>query len=72
MKTWSNKGEDGVGYSDDYTSIFAGFVPANDPAVTIVIVLDEPDEHLASKSAAPVFSKIATVALRQLGIPETK
>ena len=72
MKTWSNKGEDGVGYSDDYTSIFAGFVPANDPAVTIVIVLDEPDEHLAGLTAAPVFSEIATVALRQLGIPETK
>ena len=72
MKTWSNKGEDGVGYSDDYTSIFAGFVPASDPAVTIVIVLDEPDEHLAGLTAAPVFSEIATGALRQLGIPETK
>ena len=72
MKTWSNKGEDGVGYSDDYTSIFAGFVPAENPAITIVVILDEPDEHRASLTAAPVFSEIATGALRTLRVPRAK
>ena len=72
MKTWSNKGEDGVGYSDDYTSIFAGFVPAENPAITIVVILDEPDEHRAGRTAAPVFSEIATGALRTLRVPRAK
>ena len=60
------------GYSDDYTATFAGFVPAENPKLTIVVILDEPDEHLAGLTAAPVFSKIATGALRALGVPQTK
>jgi cell division protein FtsI (penicillin-binding protein 3) len=64
--------KDRAGYSDDYTATFAGFVPAENPRLTIVVVLDEPDEHLAGLTAAPVFSDIATGALRALGVPQTK
>ena len=37
-----------------------------------MVVLDEPDEHLAGRTAAPAFSQIATGALRALGVPRTK
>lgn len=67
-KAWKDR----RGYSDDYTATFAGFVPAQNPRLTIVVVLDEPDEHLAGLTAAPAFSKIATGALRALGVPKTK
>lgn len=64
--------KDRAGYSDDYTATFAGFVPAENPRLTIVVILDEPDEHLAGLTAAPVFSKVATGVLRALGVPRTK
>jgi cell division protein FtsI (penicillin-binding protein 3) len=64
--------KDRAGYSNEYTATFAGFVPAENPRLTIVVVLDEPDEHLAGKTAAPVFSDIATGALRALGVPQTR
>ena len=67
-KAWKDR----RGYSDDYTATFAGFVPAQNPRLTIVVVLDEPDEHLAGLTAAPAFSEIATGALRALGVPKTK
>ena len=63
---------DRAGYSDAYTATFAGFVPAENPRFTIVVVLDEPDEYYAGRTAAPVFSKIATGALRAFGVPQTK
>ena len=68
QKAWKDR----AGYSDNYTATFAGFVPAKNPRLTIVVVLDEPEEHLAGITAAPVFSKIATGALRALGVPQTK
>ena len=61
-----------AGYSDAYTATFAGFVPAENPRFTIVVVLDEPDEYYAGRTAAPVFSKIATGALRAFGVPQTR
>ena len=64
--------KDRPGYGDEYTSIFAGFVPAVDPQITIVVVLDEPDDHSAGRAVAPVFAAIATETLATIGVPETE
>ncbi|WP_419841491.1 peptidoglycan D,D-transpeptidase FtsI family protein [Candidatus Poriferisodalis sp.] len=57
------------GYLDDaYTSSFAGFLPADRPELTVVVVLDEPREHRAGIVAAPVFAEIAEYALRMLRV----
>ena len=58
------------GYGDEYTSIFAGFVPVAEPKITIVVVLDEPKDHSAGRAVAPVFSAIAAEVLSAIGVPE--
>jgi cell division protein FtsI (penicillin-binding protein 3) len=66
---------DGRGYGKPgeykYVSSFAGFVPAERPELSIIIVIDEPgaDSYYASDIAAPAFSRLAAVALRDLQIP---
>jgi len=60
------------GYSaTDYMSTFAGFVPASDPELTIVVVLDRAETYLAGQVAAPLFSELAGYALRVLRVPPT-
>lgn len=57
------------GYSAEaYTSSFAGFLPADRPELTVVVVLDEPDEYRAAIVAAPVFAEVAEYALRMLQV----
>ena len=60
------------GYAEDqYLSIFTGMVPANDPKLVMVVMIDEPrnGEHFGGKVAAPVFSKVMTGAMRLLDVP---
>ena len=60
------------GYSEDkYFSIFAGMVPASDPRLATVVVIDEPSGHLyyGSDVAAPVFANVMAESLRLLAIP---
>jgi cell division protein FtsI (penicillin-binding protein 3) len=46
-------------------SSFIGFFPAEEPLLTILVIIDEPQhQYLGTKSAAPVFKKIAEHALR--------
>jgi cell division protein FtsI (penicillin-binding protein 3) len=49
---------------------FTGFVPADDPKLAIVVVIDEPTkgEAWGGVVAAPVFRKIAEQALPYLGV----
>lgn len=57
------------GYTDGaYTSSFAGFLPVGRPELTVVAVLDEPDEYRAGIVAAPVFAEVGEYALRMLGV----
>ena len=70
--------EDGVlRYTDDdghrhYVVSFAGFVPADDPQLSMVVMVDEPrTQTMAATVAAPVFSRIMQHAVRILGIPPT-
>jgi len=60
------------GYSEDkYFSIFAGLVPASEPRLATVVVIDEPSGHLyyGSDVAAPVFAEVMSESLRLLAIP---
>ncbi|MDQ6975037.1 MAG: penicillin-binding transpeptidase domain-containing protein [Mariprofundaceae bacterium] len=52
-----------------YTSVFAGFVPAKQAEITIVVVVDEPrGVYYGGLVAAPIFRHIAASALPYLGI----
>lgn len=60
------------GYSEDkYFSIFAGLVPASNPRLAAVVVIDEPsgDLYYGSDVAAPVFANVMAESLRLLAIP---
>jgi cell division protein FtsI (penicillin-binding protein 3) len=52
-----------------YIASFAGFVPAESPRLSAIVVLDEPHPYYASLSSAPVFSRITQYALRQFRVP---
>jgi len=59
------------GYADDrYLSVFAGMVPASNPQLVMIVMLNEPrnGEHFGGQVAAPVFSKVMSGALRLLDI----
>ncbi|HUF33374.1 MAG TPA: penicillin-binding protein 2 [Acidimicrobiales bacterium] len=58
------------GYEEGaYVATFAGFVPAEDPQLSAIVVLDEPSPYYASLTSAPVFGGISRYALRLLRIP---
>jgi cell division protein FtsI (penicillin-binding protein 3) len=54
-----------------YVSWFAGFVPADAPALAIVVMVDEPKgpKYHGGDIAAPVFARVALPALQYLGVP---
>lgn len=54
----------------DYIASFAGFAPLNDPAVTILVIIDSPrGGHEGGATAGPVFKHIAERVLPYLGVP---
>lgn len=61
-------------YSEDkYLASFVGFVPAENPQLTILVIIDEPkDIFWGGRVAAPVFSRVAGETLRYLRIPPKK
>ncbi|MBI5286868.1 MAG: penicillin-binding protein [Deltaproteobacteria bacterium] len=58
------------GYKEGgYISSFLGFVPADAPRLTILVLLDEPEgEFYGGAIAAPVFKDIAVQVLPYLGV----
>ena len=58
-----------------YRATFCGMVPASDPKLVVLVTLDFDANrkfHQGGNSAAPVFRRIATAALRYLMIPPDK
>ena len=55
-----------------YFASFVGFLPAEDPQVTILVSIDEPDagsrDRFGGTAAAPVFAEIGGVVARELRI----
>jgi cell division protein FtsI (penicillin-binding protein 3) len=65
------KAAKGGGYTEDeYLSSFAGLIPAREPRLAMVVVIDEPkgDEYYGGLVAAPVFSQVMSGAMRLLNI----
>ncbi len=62
----------GGSYStDSYVGIFGGVVPANNPRLACVVVINEPRAggYYGGTVAAPVFSAVMAGALRLLAVP---
>jgi cell division protein FtsI (penicillin-binding protein 3) len=57
------------GYSGNYVASFVGFVPAQEPRLAAVVVLDEPTPIYGGQVSAPVFARIMQYALRLERIP---
>jgi cell division protein FtsI (penicillin-binding protein 3) len=55
----------------DHVASFAGFVPASQPALVILVSLDTPrgEKNQGGDVAAPLFARIAEQALRHLAVP---
>ena len=52
-----------------YVSSFAGFVPSERPALSAIVMLDEPTPIYGGLVAAPVFADVMRYGLRQFRIP---
>jgi cell division protein FtsI (penicillin-binding protein 3) len=56
--------------ANQYVSSFVGFAPVNEPAVTILVVLDSPvGAHHGGEVGGPVFKRIAEQVLSYLDVP---
>jgi cell division protein FtsI (penicillin-binding protein 3) len=54
-----------------YMATFAGFAPAQDPALSAIVVLEQPNPIFGGVVAAPVFSQVMQYALHRYGIPNS-
>ena len=61
---------EGGRYTDARIGSFVGFVPADDPVLAIVVVVDDPQKgsRFGGIVAAPAFSEIAQQSLAHLGV----
>jgi cell division protein FtsI/penicillin-binding protein 2 len=59
------------GYSDTrYVASFMGVAPADDPAIVVSVMVNEPTNgHTGAEAAAPGFGELAAFTLPYLGIP---
>jgi cell division protein FtsI (penicillin-binding protein 3) len=70
---WKAQSSGGYGKPGEqtYVASFAGMVPAKDPKLVIVVMIDEPqgDSYSGGEAAAPAFAGIALPSLVALSIP---
>ncbi len=74
-KTGTSQIPSNGGYAQNaFMATFVGIVPAEHPALTIVVTLNQPapPDYYGGTIAAPVFSQVATEALRLLHVPPGK
>ncbi|MET0403774.1 MAG: penicillin-binding protein [Cystobacter sp.] len=61
------------GYSDKRLASFVGMLPAENPRVVILVVVDEPKTDVyGGIVAAPAFKEIATAAMAHLAVPPSR
>jgi cell division protein FtsI (penicillin-binding protein 3) len=66
----AQKAQPGGGYSKtDFVASFVGFVPAERPELTALVVLDSPEGNHTGGLAAGVFADMVEPSLHYLGIP---
>ena len=55
-----------------YRATFVGFFPADNPQITVLVTIDEPDptskDRFGGTASAPLFATIATSAIHELQI----
>jgi cell division protein FtsI (penicillin-binding protein 3) len=57
-------------YKDRYAASFVGFAPVNNPAITVLVVLDSPQgPHHGGEVGGPVFKRVAEQTLAYLNVP---
>ena len=62
--------ESGTYSRSDFTSSFAGFAPADDPALVVSVTLVEPrGAYFGGVVAAPVFAEVMGYGLQRAGVP---
>jgi cell division protein FtsI (penicillin-binding protein 3) len=62
--------ENGEYSKDKHTASFVGFAPAENAEITVLVIIDEPqDKYYGGVVAAPVFKKIAQQTLNYLNVP---
>ena len=62
-------GPDGTYSDDDYIASFVGFTPVDNPAITVLIIIDEPrKQYYGGVVAAPAFRRIAQETLNYLNV----
>jgi len=61
-------------YSDTaHMASFVGFLPAEEPEIGVIVVVDEPQPyHTGGRVAGPAFSRIAGQTVRYLDIPPVR
>jgi cell division protein FtsI (penicillin-binding protein 3) len=60
-------------YTHRYNASFMGFAPVNNPAIVVVVTLNgthSGPRGFGGVAAAPVFQRVASAALRILGVPK--
>jgi cell division protein FtsI (penicillin-binding protein 3) len=69
-KTGTAQKSDGSGYSETkLIASFAGYAPASNPVIAMVVVVDAPEgAHHGGEVAAPIFKRIADQVLQHKGI----
>jgi len=71
---WKPRPEGGYGEGKgniDYVASFIGMLPAQDPELVVLVVVDEPamSTYSGGRAAAPIFAEFAQFAVRQRRIP---
>jgi cell division protein FtsI/penicillin-binding protein 2 len=71
---WKPRPEGGYGEGSgniDYVASFVGMLPAEDPKLVVLVVVDEPalSTYSGGRAAAPIFADFAQFAVRQRRIP---
>ncbi|MBM3298014.1 MAG: hypothetical protein FJY83_10515, partial [Candidatus Aminicenantes bacterium] len=60
----------GTYVQDRHLASFSGFVPADSPVLSVIVVIDEPrGPYYGGQVAAPVFRAVAEQTLRYLKVP---
>jgi cell division protein FtsI (penicillin-binding protein 3) len=71
-KIQDNGTYEGANGERDYFATFVGFLPADDPQITILVSIDQPNpnsqDRFGGTAAAPTFAKVAEASIRSLGI----
>jgi cell division protein FtsI (penicillin-binding protein 3) len=71
-KTGTANRVDDTGRYNGYTASFAGFAPADKPAVTVYCAIQNPvGAHFGGQLCAPVFKQVMEFSLQSLQVPPT-